>query len=412
MRGWSDSCSTGRIPDLRLGGHNVSPLSSVSAHGYAAVGSGHAGPCTKQEIRLSTQSDIERWIRSNLSPRQTTTAELAYERMESQSGECLVVLYQPLDHTRRAHWHDVAIVSAFARAMGGAESVLDIGPGDGWPSLRMADRFSRITGIDPSPRRVRIQRENAARLGIENVEFLVMDAEAMSLKDASFDGVCAASSIEQCDDPAAALAEAHRVLRPGGTLAMVFEDYSEYFPESDGDEEIWMERARGADGSDERILFYQLRTKSPPREARYGLFLDGVRLAADPELSRVLEAVVEKPVSLDLRSDSASKRPHELSLPFFETLAPYVISAACYELNHLTGRTLDELLESVGFGEIRHLDHRIPSVLEAFNTAESEERLDECASTFVEFCEDVGARAMDDATPGQGDFVIARKSPN
>ncbi len=359
---------------------------------------------------MRKQSDIELWIISNLSPQLTTTAELTYERMESQSGECLAVLYQPLDHTKRAHWHDVAIVSAFSRAMGGAESVLDIGPGDGWPSLRMADRFSRITGIDPSPRRVRIQRENAARLGIKNVEFLVMDAEAMSFDEASFDGVCAASSIEQCDDPAAALAEVHRVLRPDGMLAMVFEDYSEYFPESDGDEEIWVERARGADGSDEHVLFYQLRTKSPPREVKYGLSLDRVGLAGIPELSKALDEMVEKPMPLDLRADSGSKRPGRLSIPFFETFAPFVASAACYELNHLTSTTLDEVLGLLGFSEIRHLDQRIPSVLEAFDTVESEGQLEGCASTFVEVCEKIGARAAEDATPGQGSFVIARKS--
>ena len=331
--------------------------------------------------------------------------------MESQSGECLAVLYQPLDHTRRTHWHDVAIVSAFARAMGDAGSVLDVGPGDGWPSLRMADRFSRIVGIDPSPKRVRVQRENAARLGILNVEFLVMDAEAMSFGDASFDGVCAASSIEQCDDPAAALAQVHRVLRPGGTLAMVFEDYSEYFPESDGDEEVWVERARSTDGPGEHVLFYQLRTKSPGREVRYGIVIDGVRLAGDRELSEVVDAMVGTPVSLDLQADSAPKRPDELSIPFLETLAPHVVSAACYELNHVTSRTLDELLRSVGFSEIRHLNHRIPLVHEAFDAAESEGRLDEYASTFVQVCEEIGVRAVDDATPGQGSFVIARKPP-
>ncbi|MFH1690062.1 MAG: hypothetical protein ABIE42_07460, partial [Candidatus Eisenbacteria bacterium] len=87
------------------------------------------------------RTDIERWIISELGPKPSTTADLAYERMESQSGECLPVIYQPLDHTKRGHWHDEALIAAFAEAVRGARTVLDVGPGDGWPSLRMAGAF-------------------------------------------------------------------------------------------------------------------------------------------------------------------------------------------------------------------------------------------------------------------------------
>ena len=139
--------------------------------------------------------------------------------------------------------------------------MLDVGPGDGWPSLRIAADFDEVVGIDPSPRRVRVQRRNAARLGIDNVTFLEMDVLDMSFADASFGGVVAASSIEQSDDPALALAEVYRVLQPGGSLAMIYEDFASYFDGGDGDEELW-EDTIGCD----TVVFYQARRKTPPRK--------------------------------------------------------------------------------------------------------------------------------------------------
>ncbi|MCD4690358.1 class I SAM-dependent methyltransferase, partial [bacterium] len=229
-------------------------------------------------------TELERWIHKTFKLERMTTAELAYEHMESQSGECLPVLYQPLDHTKRAHWHDTALIGAFAHAMGEERTILDIGPGDGWPSLRVADRFEKVVGIDPSLRRVEVQRRNARRLGITNVEFLVANAEEMDFDDASFDGIMAASAIEQCDRPERALAEVARVLKPGGRFAMIFEDYGSYFPDCDGDEEFWLESGEPSNTKEGRtnpILMYQVRTKSPPHETRYGLFLDSSRLGRD-----------------------------------------------------------------------------------------------------------------------------------
>ena len=352
------------------------------------------------------RTPIERWIVEHLAPTRSTTAELSYERMESQSGECLAVIYVPLDHRKRSHWHDTAIVGAFAEAVRGARSVLDVGPGDGWPSLRMAGRFGRIVGIDPSPRRVRVQRENATRLGMTNVEFLEMDACSLDFADASFGGVAAASSIEQTDDPERALREVFRVLEPGGSLAMVFEDYGTYFPDSDGDEELWTEM-RGP----EPVLFYQARTKRPAREAKYGLFLDATALASDRRLESQLLELEEEAARLENLQDgeAAPSRPESLGVPFFERLAPLVTAAKYFELNHLTTESLHALLQDVGFVNIRDLDYRLPAVRSLFDELEAREKLDELASGFEALCCALGALAVRCARQGDGGFTIATK---
>lgn len=352
------------------------------------------------------RTEIERWILSNLSSVRSTSAALTYERMASQSSQCLAVIYQPLDYKKRGHWHDVAVVSAFAGALEGASTLLDIGPGDGWPSLRIADRFQRIVGIDPSPRRVRVQRENAARLGIANVDFLEMDALSLEFDDASFDGVVAASSIEQTGASARALAEVFRVLRPGGTLAMCFEDYGGYFPDSEGDEELWAE----AEG-DERVLFYQARTKSPPRETKYGLFLDSDLLDREPSVARIFRGLIQDPARLESLPDGEAGpiRPEELGIGFFETLRRMVVQAKHFELDHLTSEGLDGVLEELGFVDVRHLDHRLPGLLSLVDTACEAGRLDRLATLFPLLAELWGLAAVRRAGPGTGDFAIARK---
>ena len=353
----------------------------------------------------ANRTEIERWILANLTPQQSTTAELMYERMESQSGRCLPVLYEPLDNTKRSHWHDEALIGAFAHAMGDASVILDVGPGDGWPALRIADRFKTIIGIDPSPRRVRVQRENAERLGIDNVEFQVMDAEEMEFKNGSFGGVTAASSIEQCDNPEAALREVFRVLTPGGTLAMIFEDYDTCLG-SEGDEKL---RAELTDK--EAVVFYQVRRKSPPRETWYALFLDRERLNADAEFLEAVENINATPVELDGAAEGGEfVAPAEtFGVTLFAGLAPFIADTKYFELNHLTSSTVDDLLADVGFVEMRHLDHRLPELLSFYDAAVKAGKLGANGPVLDIVAEVFGISAVERAGNEPGDFVLATK---
>jgi len=150
--------------------------------------------------------------------------------MDSQSGRSLPVIYRPIDLTNRGDWSDEGQILDFICATDlEGKRVLDFGPGDGWPSLRIADEAEEVVGVDASPRRVEECRSNAERLGSENIEYLqVPVGDPLPFDSEHFDAVVAASSVEQTPDPVATIREFVRVLKPGGRLRMTYEDLDRY----------------------------------------------------------------------------------------------------------------------------------------------------------------------------------------
>jgi ubiquinone/menaquinone biosynthesis C-methylase UbiE len=173
-------------------------------------------------------AQILAWIRARLDLVPTNSAGGLYDRMESQSGRCLPIPYEPFDPAKRAHFCDRGRILDYALAAGSGR-VLDFGPGDGWPSLLIAPFVTAVTGVDASARRVAVCEENARRQGLANATFLHVPAgRPLPFPDRSFDAVVAASSVEQTPDPRAILAEFHRVLRPGGVLRIFYEALARY----------------------------------------------------------------------------------------------------------------------------------------------------------------------------------------
>jgi len=101
--------------------------------------------------------------------------------------------------------------------------VLDLGSGGGIDVLLSARRVSpggRAYGLDASPDMIALARENAARAGAGNAEFLAGHIEDVPLPDGHVDVVISNCVINLSAGKAAALAEAFRVLRPGGRLGL------------------------------------------------------------------------------------------------------------------------------------------------------------------------------------------------
>lgn len=174
--------------------------------------------------------DLIHWIETNLNPTPCSSTEFFYNEMESQSGFCLPVIYQPFEPRIAWHWGERGALFDFLYAtQGEGKRLLDFGPGDGWPSLIVAPYAGEVVGVDGSRKRVEVCAQNAARMGIRNASFVHYQPGArLPFPDASFDGVMAASSIEQAPDPRATLAELFRVLRPGGRLRIRYEGLCRY----------------------------------------------------------------------------------------------------------------------------------------------------------------------------------------
>jgi len=103
------------------------------------------------------------------------------------------------------------------------EVVLDLGSGGGIDVLLSARRVGptgKAYGLDMTDEMLALARENQARAGVENVEFLKGEIEDVPLPDGSVDVVISNCVINLSLDKDKVLAEAFRVLKPGGRFAV------------------------------------------------------------------------------------------------------------------------------------------------------------------------------------------------
>jgi ubiquinone/menaquinone biosynthesis C-methylase UbiE len=103
------------------------------------------------------------------------------------------------------------------------EVVLDLGSGGGIDVLLSAKRVSpggKAYGLDMTDEMLALARENQKKSGVQNVEFLKGEIENIPLPDNSVDVVISNCVINLSADKDRVLAEAFRVLRPGGRFAV------------------------------------------------------------------------------------------------------------------------------------------------------------------------------------------------
>lgn len=110
--------------------------------------------------------------------------------------------------------HGLVRLASFGRCV-------DVGAGDGGMAELIAPQSTKLICVDPSPAMLAAGRERVAALKLTGVEFVEATGEKLPLPDASADSVLFLQSLQYMTDPGQALAEAARVLAPGGRLLIV-----------------------------------------------------------------------------------------------------------------------------------------------------------------------------------------------
>lgn len=280
---------------------------------------------------MSNQNSIFNWIESELSPELCTSEKFIYNEMESQSGACLPVVYQPFNPSINWHWNDRGMIFDFLYSVNGeGKKLLDFGPGDGWPSLLVAPFAKEVVGVDSSEKRVETCTANAKRMGLNNVSFVSYNAgESLPFEDNSFDGIMAASSVEQTPDPKKTLEELLRVLKPGGRIRLSYEGLDRY---KDGYEnDIWI---AGLTEETCKIILYK-RDIENECALQYGLTVT----MSDKELISRLSA--EGEVIFE-----------QITVTFLEEIRGAITKAQLCKTVHPSCKTWLSWMKEIGFSEV------------------------------------------------------------
>lgn len=125
------------------------------------------------------------------------------------------------DRIRSLHVDEAEVEQALAEAVPATVGdLLDIGTGTGRMLQLFGGRAERAVGMDSSHDMLAVARANIEAAGLRNCQVRQGDMYSLPWTDGSFDAVTIHQVLHYADRPAAVIAEAARVLRPGGRLVI------------------------------------------------------------------------------------------------------------------------------------------------------------------------------------------------
>jgi len=99
--------------------------------------------------------------------------------------------------------------------------VADLGAGEGASALLLAQRARKVIAVDSSAKMIEVGREQAQRHGVKNIDYRLGDMEEIPIGDGEVDLVFFSQSLHHALHPELALAEAARILVPGGRIVIL-----------------------------------------------------------------------------------------------------------------------------------------------------------------------------------------------
>ena len=209
---------------------NVSELTSIL---------GSAQPGVSRHLRLLKEGGLvqeERdrgWTYYGLAPAPPTPGR-AWDllRREIKSLDAKgddARLQEILRHRKEDFTHERGLVpgkswAAWARALGHllpALRVADLGCGEGYLALEATRWAKHVTAIDVSERVLETARGLAKTRDIRNITFKQGEIEDLPIENGMVDVALLSQALHHAKDPARAIAEAARILAPGGTLLLL-----------------------------------------------------------------------------------------------------------------------------------------------------------------------------------------------
>lgn len=165
---------------------------------------------------------IQRWLGRRPLPQAVVTR---LQRALRRRGDGTAGFFQRIgkrwDELRGAAFGEAFATEAFAALLPREWTVADIGTGTGFLLPTLADNFDRIISIEPAATMLECARQRVAECGATNVAFHAGDLDHLPIEDNACDLAIACLVLHHVPEPARALAEMHRVVRPGGRILVI-----------------------------------------------------------------------------------------------------------------------------------------------------------------------------------------------